>query len=428
MTAFARGSPVRAPRVSSSAVGRRRPKPSRPRVRRRTNGSTFQMIACDTRPIARVAVIHANARYTTPRGFSGSTWRSPSIASDLLAAVAGVIVEPRDQRRVVGRLLALAEVAVDAHSPYTRGHVLRGQEVVDPDAQALVEVARPVVPPRVADLVGVERPVGVDELAVGDQPLEPLAFLGRDVRRADEVVRVVDVDVRAHHVHVAGDDERCAPQLGRALGHRLVEAQLVGVRVGPDRAAVGDVGGHDADPVDHRLDPAGLVDDGLAAQAGGRLLDRQVVAREDRDAGPGARGVVDGLVPVRAELQMRELLRRRLRLLEAEDLGPVLVDELDHPRQADVQRVDVPGDDLHATRATSRRRLMATSVPKHSAAMMPYTTPSLVAWASEAPPADPAICAPAHAMLKIANAKPWSRPTASAPSEISAIPGTQSVS
>ena len=106
----------------------------------------------------------------------------------------------------------------------------------------------------------------------------------------DERGRVVDVDVLAHHVQVAGDDERRAAQRDRARrpSPRRSASFWSNVSV-PTARPFGHVGGDDADAVDDRLDPARLVDDGLARQAGARLLDRQVVARDDRDARPARR-------------------------------------------------------------------------------------------------------------------------------------------
>ena len=48
MTALLRGCPVRAPRVSSSAVGSSMPIPTRPRVRRRRTGSIFQTTSLES--------------------------------------------------------------------------------------------------------------------------------------------------------------------------------------------------------------------------------------------------------------------------------------------------------------------------------------------------------------------------------------------
>jgi hypothetical protein len=69
-------------------------------------------------------------------------------------------------------------------------------------------MALAVVPPGEADLVGMKGAVRVHQVAFGEQLLEPSTLMRRDVGRADECRRVVDVDVGGAHVEVAGDDRR----------------------------------------------------------------------------------------------------------------------------------------------------------------------------------------------------------------------------
>ena len=98
------------------------------------------------------------------------------------------------ERRVIGRLRPLAEVAVDPARPQSRRQAGGDQREVDAKAQAAVEVALAVVPPGEPGRVGLEVPVGVHE-ARRHHPGERRALLRRDVRRADERRRVVDVGV-----------------------------------------------------------------------------------------------------------------------------------------------------------------------------------------------------------------------------------------
>jgi len=64
-----------------------------------------------------------------------------------------------------------------------------------------------------------------------------------------------------------------------------------------------------------------------------------------------------GLVAGDGELVGGELVRCDLRLLEQDDVGIVLGEQLEHARQARAERVDVPGDELHRTCFRMRRRL-----------------------------------------------------------------------
>src|SRR5579875_3026173 len=80
----------------------------------------------------------------------------------------GASAEIQQQGGVVGGLLALAEVAVDAAGGEALGEGGADQREVDAQAETLVEVAGAVVPPGVLDLVGMDRAVGVDHAAVED--------------------------------------------------------------------------------------------------------------------------------------------------------------------------------------------------------------------------------------------------------------------
>ena len=67
MTALRRSAPVRAPRVSSSAVGSNSPVPSRPRVSRSSHGSIRQTVALhiavvDSQVTKRLLASRAQAR------------------------------------------------------------------------------------------------------------------------------------------------------------------------------------------------------------------------------------------------------------------------------------------------------------------------------------------------------------------------------
>ena len=71
--------------------------------------------------------------------------------------------------RVVRRLLALAEVAVEARRDEPRREVRAHQREVDAQAQTTVEVPAAVVPPRVLHEVRLDDPEGVREPGVEDR-------------------------------------------------------------------------------------------------------------------------------------------------------------------------------------------------------------------------------------------------------------------
>ena len=101
-----------------------------------------------------------------------------------------------------------------AHHSTRSATGLSGEDQVDPHAATLVEVAGSVVPPRVHAAGVVVAPEHVDEAVVGElvQP-RPLGFA--DVRGADELGRVVHVDVVGSDVEVAGDHSRTVGRRAR---------------------------------------------------------------------------------------------------------------------------------------------------------------------------------------------------------------------
>ena len=77
------------------------------------------------------------------------------------------------------------------------------------------------------------------------------------------------------------------------------------------------------------------------------VVERRSGPGEDRDARPAPAGRVHGLVAGRLQLQLGERVGVGLGLLQADDVGPVLLEQFQHPRHPHLQRVDVPGDDAH---------------------------------------------------------------------------------
>ena len=188
--------------------------------------------------------------------------------------------------------------------------------------------------------------------------LEARALVVGHVRVADERRRVVHVEVGPAHVEVAGDQHRplVGDQLGHALGDRLEEPQLVGERGRIDRLAVRHVDADGAHAVHVGLDPAGLVARGLALEPGALVLDLRPGRREQRDAGPAPGAVVDRLVAGRLELHVRERVRLALRLLQEDEVGPVLLQQLEDARHAHLERVDVPRRNAQGVRNLARGR------------------------------------------------------------------------
>src|SRR5688500_2073807 len=96
MTAVRRRRPLRAPVVSSSAVGSASPRPRRPPVIRMRTGSTRHDTALETDPMTRVPTSRVYARYARLRFRAGSTYGSSRIRSPVehRTQVLQALVEP----------------------------------------------------------------------------------------------------------------------------------------------------------------------------------------------------------------------------------------------------------------------------------------------------------------------------------------------
>src|SRR3569832_913777 len=158
-------------------------------------------------------------------------------------------------------------------------------------------------------------------------------------------LRRVDVDLRAGHVHVAAHDQLPAdgPRRLGVDGHCAQEAALAGVVLAP----VGDVDRRDrhvpqvADHDARLVVELGVQEAGLIRSE--RLADVQADARVALAAVP--------VVPVVGQggQRLRDLLRQRLQLLQAQHIGLFARDEGRHVGLAGPDAVHVPRHQLHGT-------------------------------------------------------------------------------
>jgi hypothetical protein len=140
------------------------------------------------------------------------------------------------------------------------------------------------------------------------------------VGRAHECGRVVDVEIGRADVEVARDDERLAAQLADPLRRGLEEAQLVLVEGRPDRAPVGHVDGRGPQAARAGLDPARLVDGGLAGQPDTDVGQLDPVASGQGHPAPAPGAVMHGPVAGGVQLELGKGAGLRLRLLQEQQV------------------------------------------------------------------------------------------------------------
>jgi hypothetical protein len=253
------------------------------------------------------------------------------------------VAQFNQHRRVVGGLLPLAGVAVDAARRATRRERRRQQHVVDAQAVVLRKRELPVVPPRERLRRLLEQAKAVDQ-AGGEQRAERRALGFRHQHLPGPQRRVVHVTVVGCHIEVAEHRElRVADEFGaHHRRERLIPLELVSVLVRIDRLAVGHVHPDHAHAGDGRGDDTLLLvrEVGNSEREIGRV---ESTPHQDGDA-------VVGLLPRihRRIAGGRQFHRGKpgvleLGLLQADDVGAGGGKPVEQARQAHVEGVDVPG-------------------------------------------------------------------------------------
>ena len=173
---------------------------------------------------------------------------------------------------------------------------------------------------------------------------------------------VPHVDVRGRDVEIASKDERRARvrRLGQPAGEPVEPGQLGLIEDGADAPAVGRVQGHDANAAAHggehpRLRERLVVARVLGARGAQRgaevrhhVLD--AAAARDGDAVPPTLSVMRQRIAGAVEDVGRRVRIPQLRLLHQQHVRLGALEPPDHPVQAGLQRVDVPGRDPHESR------------------------------------------------------------------------------
>ena len=200
-----------------------------------------------------------------------------------------------------------------------------------------------VVPPAEAAFGLVETPEQVDEARVGD-PLQGRTLFGADMYAARPFDRVVHIAVFRGDVEVTEHDQVLAPTeiAAEPVRQGSQPAELVGELVAAECLAVRYIEIEHREPC--RLDrkhAALLVRE--PRQLGGEHGDR--FARQHRDAVVGALASMDAVVAERRQIGGRKIRIGGLGLLQRDDVRGGRRGPFGQLRQADPQRVHVPGGD-----------------------------------------------------------------------------------
>ena len=147
---------------------------------------------------------------------------------------------------------------------------------------------------------------------------------------------------------------------GDERGRGLAPIELVTVLVGVDRLAVRHVETDNPNVTDRRCNHALLRVVTIGQREDDVLDGAEAFAYEESDAVIRALSCVVREVARRGEVKMGKLRVLDLCFLEANDVRPHVAEPIQQARQADVERVDVPGRELQGTlrrfRATERAR------------------------------------------------------------------------
>src|SRR5574343_876798 len=277
--------------------------------------------------------------------FSGLTV-GPVVISVVVAFIG--LIDRRPYWCVVGRPFQLARRAVDAGGAAFLGQRRRQQHVVDAQAEVLLEAEHPVIPPREGLFRLLEQPEAVGQ-AEADEALEGGAFGFRAEDAAGPGGRSMHVAVVGCGVVVAAQRQlRIVGQLfAEPDGQRVEPAQFVVVFVAAYRLTVGHVGADDAGVTDRAADQA-LLFVGEMRVAADDVMNR--LAGEQGDAVVGLLAGEGDLVAGRLDFGARKIVVFELQFLQAQGIRLRRSEPVEQVRQAHLQRIDVPGSDLHLLR------------------------------------------------------------------------------
>jgi hypothetical protein len=227
-----------------------------------------------------------------------------------------------------------------------------GEHVVDSPSDVPLPKVAPRRPPREHRLVlRRQRPADVHE-ALAEQAIEQRPLLGPLADGARLAFLRVKVLVGVRHVEVAADDQwrTRAPRFTRPR-HELLEEPHLGREV---LSAVRHVHRRHPDVGElHGQHPRLEVERWMHEA---RRLRRQRLLHEDRDARVAAVTVPPAPVAFRLEQQRRQLIGPRLDLLQADDVGRVTGDPVDHLSGTRADAVHVPRRDSERVGRSRRGR------------------------------------------------------------------------
>src|SRR2546428_533818 len=256
-------------------------------------------------------------------------------------------VELHPRRRVVARLGKIAHPRIHAGVYQARRELLAEQQVIDAQPRVALPVLAEVIPERVDRFVRMPRADRIDPSLL-QQPLVALAALGLQQRILAPGARVVDIEVRRHHVVVAREHHRMAarPQALRMLDQALEPRQLV-IELRPGlRIAVRQIQAAADDPLHPRLQITPLLVLRIARQLAPAHA-RVRALREDRH--PVPRHLPSPQRPISriADRLDRQARVGRLQLLQADDIRRFFLQPLQQMREPRGYAVHVESRELH---------------------------------------------------------------------------------
>lgn len=269
------------------------------------------------------------------------------------------LVEINHQGRMIGRhRLPLPGFPVDFSQNDALGQRRRNQQMINPHPEILMEITRPVIPPRVPIGFRMPQPVSIDESRTAESR-KRIAFRFGNVRSAMAHARIPDIDIRRRYVEIAAEHDGCAVR-NRLLQplQELPEPDKFGlIKRRSDHAAVRRVYTHDADAAALRGNHSCFGKRFIIARVGrtGRPQRLSEIGDDaanpdparDRDTVPSPFAVVRELVSRLTECLNRSVRIGKFCLLHQEDIGLRAVQPPLNLLETRLQRIDIPGCDPH---------------------------------------------------------------------------------
>lgn len=255
---------------------------------------------------------------------------------------------------MVTRLFPATHMPVNSCPSKTPGNEGIEEQVVDAQTGIARIRMTKIVPVRIDSFARMKRSNRIRPTLL-EQPMIGRSSLRSKQRVVYPPFRLVDVDVRGHHVVIAGEDHRgiSSHELGSTDGQTLEPPELV-IELGTGRRiAIGKIETSDDERTNACFDVAAVKVIGVARQSP-LNFDGIASQRKDSHAVIAFLSVPNRAVACFADFLFRKFVLRGLELLQAGNVRPALRQPAQQHRKASIHAIHIVGGDPHVKKFYDR--------------------------------------------------------------------------